>query len=92
MSAINNGGPAFPTEIGNTPDGGFQTGPSQMHAPGMNLRDYFAKGAMEALIGSDGCMRTATKKADLRGVSTLDVVATMAYSFSDAMLRARERT
>lgn len=51
MSAAHNGGPAFPTANGGSPD------------DGMTLRDYFAAKAMAAMVAkSDGQSKTAGAK------------------------------
>ena len=42
--AIDDGGPAFPSEQGHTPDGKW----NQTYIPGMSLRDWFAG---QALVG-----------------------------------------
>ncbi len=70
------GGPAFP--------GGQNTGvftDSERGEPtqrGMTLRDYFAKGAMEA-----ECIHQGLEGRDV------EHIAAMAYELADAMLKAR---
>lgn len=79
--------PAFPVQ-GN-PEG--PTFNSQTPKPGMSLRDYFAEGAMRAIIGSNQMMeimKLSPEKTLEDGVE--DGVAVMAYHFADAMLKARE--
>lgn len=46
MSERNDGGPAFPTEQGHTPEGLW----NQTYDPGMTLRDYFAAKAMQGVL------------------------------------------
>ena len=47
---------------------------------GMDLRDYFAAKAMQAIIGRE----------DNRFTTTLEFVGGKAYQFADAMLKARK--
>jgi hypothetical protein len=54
---------------------------------GMDLRDYFAAKAMQALIGMPGAV---VKVADARSHGPHEVVAMSAYVLADAMLIARE--
>ena len=71
MSAVHDGGPAFPLHIP-TP----MAGDASETIPGMSLRDYFAAKALAELI---------------RGaiVYRFDEDAQRAYSYADAMLKAR---
>jgi len=62
--------PAFPTGI-ITDDVGLIVGGSN----GMNLRDYFAAKAMQALIDNDGLFSE---------------IPTQAYKLADAMMEARK--
>ena len=79
--STNDGGPAFPH------DG------QQNYTGGMTLRDYFAAMAMlgqlsgPALSDPDGLARAMRKagKSDPQ-----ELIAYNAYSFADAMLKARE--
>jgi hypothetical protein len=50
-----------------------------MHISGMTLRDYFAAKAMQGLIAAWGT-----------GIPPAKETAQAAYSFADAMLKARE--
>ena len=95
MSAINNGGPAFPgTQYANgiSPSG---------HSEGLSLRDYFAAKAMQGLLA----MERASEFVDEYGcevgdepgsVGTLfahtQFLADEAYMIADMMLKAREAT
>ncbi len=49
---IDDGGPAFPTEVGNTNGGNnwHQTGPTTAQFHGISKRDYFAAKAMQGLL------------------------------------------
>ena len=68
MNRTDTGGPAFPTGTGgNTP-----------YTNGMNLRDYFAGQAMNALI---------LERADWKYAP--ETLAKYAYAQADAMLKAR---
>lgn len=85
MSApIDNGGPAFPTEIGTNIDGGFQCGNERWHCPGLSIRDYFAAKAMQAdLTGHIGHYGHESHWP-------VDQMASHAYEVADAMLKARQ--
>ena len=75
MRDINTGGPAFP---------------SAPHIPGMNLRDYFANGAMQAMMTSPELMVVVTADQVL-GENAKERISTLAYQYADAMLKAREK-
>jgi hypothetical protein len=78
MSAtINDGGPAFPSEQGHTPDGLW----NQTYATGMSLRDYFAAAALAPIVTSAIAARRSLDE---------EVAAHAAYIMADAMLRVRE--
>lgn len=75
MSAIKDGGPAFPATVREEvmfPEG-IRT--QEYHQPGMSLRDWLAGQALASYL-------TATHH--------LDTCAKAAYELADAMLRARE--
>lgn len=76
MNAVNDGGPAFPTQN----EG--QTGSTTWHFQGMSLRDYFAAKAMQGFAAEPN----AAWKAGANGM------ARCAYDWADAMLKAREQT
>jgi hypothetical protein len=76
---INDGGPAFPCIYYSDPIGSI--GPQLTIKGGMTLRDYFAAAAMQGII-SDASV-TASSKNDG------ELVASSAYAFADAMLKAR---
>lgn len=71
MTTKGNGGPAFPAS------GVF----SAMH-DGMNLRDYFAAKAMQALISIEACSRQTNSALALASAS---------YDMADAMLAERAK-
>ncbi|MEO0002457.1 MAG: hypothetical protein RLZZ22_149 [Pseudomonadota bacterium] len=79
MSAINNGGPAFPTESAH------QSSSSTWHHEGMTLRDYFAAKASEEDIAE--YMPATMGEARLHPNRTRQWAR---YQHADAMLRARE--
>ena len=80
--STDNGGPAFPiTEW-------HLNGKTHADWRGMGLRDYFAAKAMQALCGNEKAMDAVVKA----GHDPTQVVADAAYSFADAMLKARQRT
>lgn len=72
------GGPAFPGVGYITHGSGNFATKSEVHIPGMTLRDYFAGKALIALQP-----RTLTD-------SDRDCVGSLCYELADAMLRARE--
>lgn len=78
MSTINNGGSAFPQDIGwVSPNQHVQyRGPQG----GMTLRDYFAAKAMQGLIASN----------DEGAGDRIEDVPGYAYVIADAMLEARK--
>jgi len=59
--------PAFPSSV--------DDGETVKYMLGMSVRDYFAAGAMQALIDNDGLFSE---------------IPTQAYALADAMLKARE--
>lgn len=83
MTTPNNGGPAFPCEVGPASDGHtIQTGNMQWMQPGMTLRDYFAAKAMAVVwteIPDDADRDLALRR-----------LGNYAYEMADAMLKARE--
>lgn len=80
MTKHNNGGPAFPCEVGPASDGHtIQTGNMQWMQPGMHLRDYFAAKAMHASLSLDPANAASSGEH-----------ARWAYEMADAMLRVRQ--
>lgn len=75
MSAINNGGPAFPIPLN---DGQSWVGMNEFD--GMTLRDYFAAKAMQGFAADPNAAWTAGANG----------MARCAYEWADAMLKARE--
>lgn len=84
MSAIEDGGPAFPQipTVWNESAHKYELGQS---LDGMSLRDYFAAKALQAMIGTAAtpCM------TGLYGGLEVEC-AKAAYAIADSMLRARE--
>lgn len=79
MSAeTNDGGPAFPSEQGSTPEGTW----NQTHSAGMSLRDYFAG---QALAGLTTLVRDTEAEAAY-------AVAKAAYFVADALLAERAKS
>ena len=88
MTKHNNGGPAFPCEVGQASDGHtIQTGNMQWMQPGMTLRDYFAAKAMQSVL--DGSWPDLHLKPK-QHLSPIENSAVFAYEIADAMLKARE--
>lgn len=75
MSARDDGGPAFPAPH----LGEMQFGDPTAYS-GMSLRDHFAGEAMSALVAGSTCN-------EAHGAA--DLIATIAYTMADAMIRAR---
>ena len=93
MTDMNDGGPAFPVEVSFGGEG-KQTGPSSMMATGMNLRDYFAAKAMQALIAKIPLHDTESEYGESSDIDNNHAircgVAESAYDYADAMLAHRE--
>ena len=83
MSAVNYGGPAFPTN--QQEDANFNV--LQYASPGMNLRDYFAIKALQGWLASYG--PDAAHPA-LNETHT-DRLAEHSYTLADAMIKARAK-
>lgn len=78
MSAIDNGGPAFPTDRW-----GMESGEAVTYQDdGMTLRDWFAGQALPAVIAA------AVEQA---GWYTDESVASNAYALANAMLKERAK-
>jgi hypothetical protein len=76
MSALNDGGPAFPV-----PDSHYANGQVQYGSNGMTLRDYFAAMALQGImVGFHDHSYNA------------QTCAVIAYDVADAMLEAREQS
>lgn len=60
------------------------------HALSMTLRDYFAAGAMQAMMTSPELMVVVTADQVL-GENAKERISTLAYKYADAMLKAREK-
>lgn len=90
MSAINNGGPAFPADPSwldpRTRD------ESRQQAHGMSLRDWFAGKALAGLMANPGGPIQANGMSGW-GLTNCDVsaVAKYCYALADAMLAEREK-
>jgi hypothetical protein len=86
------GGPAFPVEVQNGPDGkltGIQTSNFTGFEMGMTLRDYFAAKAMASWVQNGDALRSLYDKNS--GIDHLRAsVASISYAYADAMLTARE--
>lgn len=82
MSAINNGGPAFPY---------VATSNANEVAFGMTLRDYFAVHATDTDIAAQiNVLRYTQEKKTGSGILPDDYMVVCRYMHADAMLRARE--
>ena len=77
IAPINDGGPAFPCVYYSEPIGSI--GPQFTIKGGMTLRDYFAAAALQGML-TDSCIQGSDSQ-----------FAESAYSYADAMLKAREK-
>lgn len=84
MSDIDNGGPAFPCEVGGDPaNNQHQTGNYTAMWYGISVRDYFAAKALAAMIGHPN------KDPENCGKKAVPRLAQFAYEYADAMITAR---
>ncbi len=101
MSAIKDGGPAFPIPITSSPDGTIYDSLefSNGKTGGMTLRDYFAIRAPEPSESRISINRNRdsnrnphneSHKPHIR--SEVEIRCDLAYEYADAMLRAREKS
>jgi hypothetical protein len=74
MSNTNTGGPAFPIKQYNRNIMAFE------EVCGMTMRDYFAAKAIQGMFASGNLPKSVQD----------DELASVAYEFADAMLKARE--
>ena len=87
MSAINNGGTAFPTQQARGPQGDVV----EWSQPGMTLRDYFAAKALQGLLANPGGPIQANPMNGWCFTNcTAEQVARVCLDVADAMLKARE--
>jgi hypothetical protein len=90
MSNINDGGPAFPSP--GVVLSGNDGNPYQQGAyGGMTMRDYFAKGAMEAILGSEEAMDRVGEQAAKKNLRPAAIVAKMAFNIAGEMLKERAK-
>ena len=86
--AIQDGGPAFPCEVGSATNGyTFQTAKEQWSQPGMTMRDYFAAKVIQGRMAGGA----RWQELDFKPVNGLDVIqneCVLAYRIADAMLAA----
>lgn len=90
MSAIKDGGPAFPIPIAGCNDGGVYNTmeQSQGQLGGMSLRDYFAAKAMQGWFASNDSTRLLPPGVTFE--ANRDKSCQDFYRWADAMLAARE--
>ena len=79
MTAVKNGGPAFPSE-------GEGHNDPRYHSPGMSLRDWFAGMSLEYALNRKYGNDWGQDGKDFSGL-----VAKTAYRIADAMLAEREK-
>lgn len=78
MSAIDDGGPLFPTQVERQSIYGIPgVKPTKVVVPGASLRDYFAGEALKGLLSAGTSMDR-------------DKIAAWCYAKADAMLLARK--
>lgn len=92
MSERNDGGAAFPTEQGHTPEGLW----NQTYDPGATLREYFAAKAMQGFCANPhhGAIDFNPEWEGYDGgiPEEFQQAAREAYLMADAMLKAREES
>lgn len=75
-----NGGPAFPLHVPTA-----MRGDASETSEGMSLRDYFAAGALQSIVGwVDG-------PAKKDGETYQEAMARLSYEYADAMLKERAK-
>lgn len=82
MRSIDNGGPAFPTQLQSITADREVTNHEVI--AGMSLRDYFAAKAMPSLLQI--CQNDAREE----GLGYPEHIAACAYGIADAMLKVRQ--
>jgi len=92
VSAGQDGGAAFPTQIGMRQTGQYETEFDTL--PGMSLRDWFAGQALIGTLANSEGVHAATEPTNAilsgdRRSSFARFLATQAYDIADAMLAAR---
>ena len=90
MSAINDGGPAFPPQVARDADGILQEVAVYGMQSGMTLLDYFAAKAMQGDWSSQGDDNGVGIFSPEVPNATLDRSARLYYRMAEAMLRARK--
>jgi len=63
--------------------------PSELTLEELNLRDVFAKSALNAIIQSDPQLEACTAIADACKIELQEAVALSAYTYADSMLKVR---
>ncbi len=91
-SPINDGGPAFPSEQGHTPDLEW----NQTFERGMTLRDWFAGQALSGILADPNTHVGFTDETTGSGWSNdprkfITEVSESAYEHADAMIAARNQ-
>lgn len=82
MSTIDDGGPAYPSEQGHTPDGTW----NQTYCAGMSLRDWFAGQIAAAFMSRPDVIGTAKDRSAI-----LAAAAQLGFEGADAMIAARSK-
>lgn len=94
MNEINDGGPAFGQVVELRcvrveMNGDTEWEPEAMVHGGLTIRDYFAAKAMVALINNEFCAQGINEIVASGKATRDDLIAAVAYTQADAMLRAR---
>ncbi len=91
MTGINQGGPAFPSaQVEADGQGNFHS----IHIEGMTLHQYYARGAMETLIGgifNAEAAKAITEMEENEDISFFDQVAAGSLKMADAMIAAYKK-
>lgn len=89
MSIKDNGGPAFPSEQGETLSGEW----NQTYDSGMTLRDYFAGQALAGMTANPEFEKAWQEIEEVNKVSHeqwIIAVSKVTYELSDAMIKERD--
>lgn len=96
MSAVDDGGPAFPCEREVTTYDPYRNpnGTAKVHMPGMSLLDYLAGQAAQGLLAAcanPDCFAMVLDEARKAGLSFNEQVAVDAYNKAEHMLAEKRR-
>jgi hypothetical protein len=85
MTRSNDGGPAFPTDVGDYTTGATRS----ILQPGMTLRDYFTAAVVSGIYANPGLSAGIFEQCKNDPKQSSAVIATMAKIQAEAILKAR---